>query len=343
MTSTLSAQTVADLVDGRLCGSGSVALSRIAALDRAGADALSILSSPKYLDAFRHSQAGAVIVAETMADEPAGPQTRIVVADPMEAFLAIADRFVESAPQHPGVHPTAVLGAGVVLGDAVTIGPYCVLGQGVRIGAGSRLAAGVILEDGVRLGDGVVLGHHVVCHEGTVVGHRVVVQSGAILGGVGFGFHSGPSGHQRLPHVGRCIIEDEVEIGSNTCIDRGSVDDTVVGAGTKIDNLVQIAHNVRIGKRCFIAGQTGTAGSVRIGDEVVLAGQVGIAGHLRIGDRARVAAQSGLGTDIPAGADFGGTPARPHRETMRAQAAMLRLSKLTKHLEALVDERKRRG
>ncbi len=343
MTPTLTAQAVADLVDGRLRGPGSVPLARVAALDRAGSDALSILSSPKYLDAFRQSRAGAVIVAETMADEPAGPETRIVVADPMEAFLAIAGHFVVAEDRPPGIHPTVVLGAGVVLGAEVTIGPFCVLGEGVRIGDGSRLGSGVILEDGVEVGAGTVLEHHVVCHQGTSLGNRVVVQACAVLGGVGFGFHTGAQGHQRLPHLGRCIIEDEVEIGSNTCIDRGSVDDTVVGAGTKIDNLVQIAHNVRIGKHCFIAGQAGTAGSARIGDGVVIAGQVGIAGHLTIGDRARVAAQSGLGTDVPPGADFGGTPARPHRETMRAQAAMLRLSRVTKDLEALVDERKRRG
>jgi len=339
----LTGQAVADLVDGRLHGPGSSILTRVAALDRAGPDTLSILSSPKYLDQFRRSRAGAVIVAASLADEPEGPQTRIVVEDPTEALLMVAREFDRQVDQPAGVHPSAILGTGVHLGHAVSVGPQCVLGNDVQLGDGCQLGPGVILEDGVTLGDTTVLESRVVCHRGTVIGSRVRVQAGAILGGVGFGFHTGEGGHRRLPHVGHCIIEDDVEIGSNTCIDRGSVDDTVIGAGTKIDNLVQIAHNVRIGKRCFIAAEVGISGSCRIGDEVVMAGQVGVAGHLTIGDRARLAAQAGLSGNVPEGADYGGTPARPHRDSMRGQAAMLRLGKIMRDLEALVKERRQGG
>jgi UDP-3-O-[3-hydroxymyristoyl] glucosamine N-acyltransferase len=326
-----------------LHGPGNCALTRVAALDRAGPDTLSILSSPKYLDQFRRSRAGAVIVAESLADEPEGPETRILVEDPTEALLIVAREFDRQADHPAGVHPSAILGAGIRLGHEVSVGPQCVLGDDVQLGRGCRLGPGVVLEDGVILGDATVLDSRVVCHRGTVIGSRVMVQAGAILGGVGFGFHTGEDGHSRLPHVGRCIIEDDVEIGSNTCIDRGSLDDTVIGAGTKIDNLVQIAHNVRIGKRCFIAAEVGISGSCRIGDEVVMAGQVGIAGHITVGDRARLAAQSGLSGDVPEGADYGGTPARPHRDSMRGQAAMLRLGKIMRDLEALVKERRQGG
>lgn len=339
----LTGQAVADLVDGRLHGPGTAILRRVSALDRAGSDTLSILSSPKYLDLFRRSKAGAVIVAASLADEPEGPETRIVVEDPMQALLLVAQRFDGQVEQASGIHPSAILGSGVRLGHGVTVGPNCVLGTGVQLGDGCRLGSGIIIEDHVTVGEATVLESRVVCHRGTIIGDRVLVQAGAILGGVGFGFHTGPDGHRRLPHIGRCIIEDEVEIGSNTCIDRGSVDDTVIGAGTKIDNLVQIAHNVRIGKRCFIAAEVGISGSCRIGDEVFMAGQVGIAGHLTIGDRARLAAQSGLGRDVPEGADYGGTPARRHRDSMRGQAAMLRLGKIIKDLEAMVKERKQGG
>ena len=255
----------------------------------------------------------------------------------------VAQEFDRQVDQPAGVHPSAILGTGVHLGHGVSVGPQCVLGDDVRLGDGCRLGPGVVLEDGVTLGDTTVLESRVVCHRGTVIGNRVLIQAGAILGGVGFGFHTGHGGHRRLPHIGRCIIEDEVEIGSNTCIDRGSVDDTVIGAGTKVDNLVQIAHNVRVGKRCFIAAEVGISGSCRIGDDVVMGGQVGLAGHLTVGPRARLAAQSGLTGDVAEGADYGGTPARPHRDSMRGQAAMLRLGKIIRELEALVKERRQGG
>ena len=339
----LTGQAVADLVHGRLHGPGTTTLSRMAALDRAGPDCLSILSSPKYLDQFRRSRAGAVIVAASLADEPEGPQTRIVVEDATEALLIVAQQFDRQVDQPAGVHPSAVLGTGVRLSQGVSVGPHCVLGQGVQLGHRCRLGPGVILEDGVTLGDDVQLDAHVVCHRGTEIGDRVVVQAGTVLGGVGFGFHTDQTGPHRLPHVGRCVIEDDVEIGSNTCIDRGSVDDTIIGQGSKIDNLVMVAHNVRIVKFCFIAAQVGISGSARIGDQVMLGGQAGVNGHITIGDGARIGGQSGVTGDVPAGANYSGYPARPHREQLRAHAATMRLGKLVKELEALVKGRSQGG
>jgi UDP-3-O-[3-hydroxymyristoyl] glucosamine N-acyltransferase len=175
------------------------------------------------------------------------------------------------------------------------------------------------------------------------LGRRVVIKAGAVIGGPGFGYLSGPSGHSRIPHVGSCILEDEVEVGSNTCIDRGSIDDTVVGRGTKLDNLVQVGHNVRIGERCLIMAGVGIAGSTHIGNEAILAGHVGVTDHLVIGDRARIAAKSAIFGDVPPGASFSGHPARPHRQFLRAQAAMYRLAPIVDELEALVPERGRRA
>lgn len=339
----LTAQTIADLVGGRLSGPGTPLISRVAALDRAGPDSLSILSSAKYLEDFRSSRAGAVIIDQTLADEPLGPPTRIVVDDPGQAILTLSRELEQAQSEPPGVHPSAILGQGVSLGEDDTVGPNCVLGRDVRLGSRTRLGPGVILEDGVTLGDDVHLGAHVVCHRGTEIGDRVVVQAGAIIGGVGFGFHTDETGPHRLPHLGRCVIEDDVEIGSNTCIDRGSLDDTVVGQGTKIDNLVMVAHNVRIGKFCFIAAEVGISGSARIGDQVMLGGQVGTAGHITIGDGARIGAQGGVTASVPAGANYSGYPARPHREQLRGQAAMNRLGKIVKQLEALVKESQQDG
>ena len=226
-----------------------------------------------------------------------------------------------------------------MLGPQVSIAPFVVLGRGIRIGARCRLAQGVSLGDEVTIGDDTTIGPGVVCYAGTHIGSRVVVKAGAVIGGDGFGYLSDGTGHTRIPHVGGCILEDEVEVGSNTCVDRGSIDDTVIGRGTKLDNLVQVGHNVRIGERCLIMAGVGIAGSTRIGNDVILAGHVGVTDHLIIGDRARIAAKSAIFGDVPAAASFSGHPARPHRQFLRAQAAMYRLAPIVDELERLVLER----
>jgi UDP-3-O-[3-hydroxymyristoyl] glucosamine N-acyltransferase len=198
------------------------------------------------------------------------------------------------------------------------------------------MMAGAVVGEGVVVGDDAVLWPNVVCYPGTVIGSRVILHAGVVLGSDGFGYVPGHGGLEKIPHVGRCVIGDDVEIGANTTIDRGSVDDTVVGPGTKIDNLVQIGHNCRIGARCVIMAQVGIAGSTRLEDDVVLAGQVGLAGHFTVGRGARIAAQSGVTMDVPAGATWFGYPARGSREAMRAIAAGYRLARIVDDLEELV-------
>jgi UDP-3-O-[3-hydroxymyristoyl] glucosamine N-acyltransferase len=178
----------------------------------------------------------------------------------------------------------------------------------------------------------------VICYPGSRIGSRVVLKAGAVIGGDGFGYLSDGERHTRIPHVGGCILEDEVEVGSNTCIDRGSIDDTVIGRGTKLDNLVQVGHNVRIGERCLIMAGVGIAGSTRVGNDVILAGHVGVTDHLVIGDGARIAAKSAIFGDVPPGASFSGHPARPHRQFLRAQASMYRLAPIVDELERLVTD-----
>jgi UDP-3-O-[3-hydroxymyristoyl] glucosamine N-acyltransferase len=331
----LTAQAVADLVGGRLLGDGTVVVRAVRALDRAGPDAISLAVSARYAEELRASRAGAVLVPDALADA-GGPPARIVVPDPYAALVrVIAVLFPPDVPP-PGVDPTARLGAGCVLGDDVSIGPLVVLGRGVRIGARCRLAEGVSLGDGVTVGEDTVIGPRAVCYPGARVGSRVVLKAGAVIGGAGFGYLSDASGHHRIPHVGGCIVEDDVEIGSNSCVDRGSVDDTVIGAGTKIDNLVHVGHNVRLGRRCLLMAGVGIAGSTHIGDDVILAGHVGVTDHLVIGNRARIAAKSAVFGDIPGGASFSGHPARPHRQFLRAQAALYRVAPIISELERLV-------
>jgi len=334
----LTAQAVADLVGGRLLGDGTVVVRAVRALDSAGPEAISLAVSARYAEQLRVSRAGAVLVPEALAQAPGGARARIVVQDPYLALVRVIGALFPPASPSPGVDPTARLGPGCELGRQVSIGPFVVLGRGVRLGDRCRLAEGVSLGDGVTVGEDTTIGPRAVCYPDARIGNRVVIKAGAVIGGPGFGYLSSGTGHNRIPHVGGCILEDEVEIGSNSCVDRGSVDDTIIGAGTKLDNLVHVGHNVRIGRRCLLMAGVGIAGSTRIGDDVILAGHVGVTDHLVIGDRVRIAAKSAVFGDIPAGAAFSGHPARPHRQFLRAQAALYRVAPIIAALERLVPE-----
>jgi UDP-3-O-[3-hydroxymyristoyl] glucosamine N-acyltransferase len=334
---TLTASTIAEVVRGRLIGDGSIAVSGVAPLDRATHKDLSFLGAAKYAPMFTASQAGVVLIAPELAETPGQVNARVIVDKPQEALLALLPRFHRAPSAAVGIHPTAVVGSGVELGDGASIGPYAILGDGARVGRGSLVGAHCVLGAGVSVGEASHLYPNVTVYSGSVIGSRVTVHSGARIGSDGFGYVQRDGKHLKIPHVGRCIIEDDVEIGANTTIDRGSIDDTIVGAGTKVDNLVQIAHNVRIGKVCLIMAQVGIAGSVRVEDGAMLLGQVGVSGHHTIGKGARLAAQAGVFGDIPAGETWSGYPARPHKEALRAQAALFKLPSLLRRIERLLE------
>ncbi len=337
----LTAQAVADLVGGRLLGDGGVLLTAVGPLDRAGPGALTLAVSPRYTDALKASRAGAVLLPPALADSPAGPAARIVVGDPYGSMVQVIGRLFPPAVRLPGIDPTARIGPGCQLGADVAIGPFVVLGREVRLGDRCRLAEGVSIGDGVTVGEDTRMDARVICHAGARIGRRVVLKAGAVIGGDGFGYLSRGSGHQRIPHVGGCIIGDDVDIGSNSCVDRGSLDDTVIGQGTKLDNLVHVGHNVRIGERCLLMAGVGVAGSTRLGHDVILAGHVGVTDHLTIGDRVQVAAKSAVIGNVPAGSVYSGHPARPNRQVLRAQAALNRLAPIVGELESLVAEKRR--
>lgn len=310
-------------------------LRRVRSLERARPDELAVCSGPRFRTALATTAAGAVLLPAECAADP-GPAVRIVVEDPMRAMVTVSRALQAAEEPPPGVDPTARLGAGVRLGDGCRIEAGAVIGAGVIVGDRTTIGALAVVEAGVTLGSDVILGPRVVIHAGSRLGDRVRCKAGAVIGGPGFGFLSSEAGHERVPQLGGCILEDDVEVGSNSCIDRGSLDDTLIGQGTKIDNLVHVAHNVRIGRHCLLMAGVGVSGSTRIGDGVILAGQAGLVGHIEIGDGARVGAQAGVISSVPPGAAVSGYPARSHREYLRAQAALYRLAPHVAALEALL-------
>ncbi len=314
-------------------------MTRVAGLDSADVASLSFFNAAKYGAEAAASQAGVVLVTPALVAGVAQVPARIVVSQPQEAMLQVLALLHPPAPVVPGVHASAVLGDGVTIAASAAIGARAVIGNGVTIGEGSSIGAGVTLGDGVTIGARCIVHPNVTAYPGTVLHDRVIVQAGAVLGSDGFGYVFGNGAHQKIPHIGRVILESDVEIGANTTIDRGSVGDTVIGAGTKIDNLVQVGHNVRMGRLCLVMSQVGISGSTRIGDGVIIAGQAGLAGHISIGASARIAGQAGVFGDVPAGETWSGYPARPHRESLRVQAAAHKLPALLKSLEKAQDAR----
>jgi UDP-3-O-[3-hydroxymyristoyl] glucosamine N-acyltransferase len=335
----LSAASLASLINGELLGDATAVVTGVAALDRATPSHLSVLSHARYAAWYRDTSAGVVLVSAALKDTPGSPRARIVVSDPMQALLALLPHFHRVPVRVPGVHPSAVIADDVVLGDGVSVDANAVVESGVRLGARVWIGAQTVVGAGTVISDGAQLHPNVTVYPWTEIGARTVLHSGARVGREGFGWVPVAGGVQRMPHVGRCVIGSDVEIGANSTVDRGSIDDTVIGDGTKIDNLVQVAHNVRIGRGCMIASQVGIAGSARIGDGVQVGGQAGIGGHLTVGDRATIGGQGGVVGDVPAGEVWSGYPARPHREQMRAYAALQRLSAVIRPIEQWLAER----
>ena len=334
--SVLTAAAIAELTGGELLGDAAAGVSSVAPLDRAAAGQLSFCAAARYSALLEGTGATVVLVSPDVAATATRAAARIVVKEPHDALVSLLPRLYTVPERNTGVHPTVVIGRGARLGEAACIGPFVHLGDGASIGDRVTIDAHGVGGDGVRVGDDVHLFPGVTLYAGTSVGSRVLIHAGAVIGSDGFGYISRRDGHHKIPHVGTCQIADDVEIGAGTTIDRGSVGDTIIGSGTKIDNLVHVAHNTRIGKLCLIAAQVGISGSAVIEDGVVVGGQAGFQGHHTIGAGARIGGQSGVFGDVPAGETWSGYPARPHRESLRAHAALFRLAGMLKRIERLL-------
>ena len=324
---------VAALLGGELVGAEDPLITGVAGLEDAGPGDLAFVGRQRPRNGLADSGAAAVIVGRDQeVDRPA-----IRVDDPFAAFASLLERLMPDPDRMfpPGIHPTAVIDPTAEVEEATAVGPYSVIGPGTVIGAGSRLGAHVILGCDISIGRDCLLHSGVTVREGCILGDRVIIHSGVIIGSDGFGYLTSRQGIRKIPQIGVVEIQDDVEIGSGSCVDRATTGRTVLGAGSKIDNLVQIGHNVSIGKSCSLSAQTGIAGSSTLGNGVFTGGQVGIGDHIRIGDGVKAGGQTGITHDIPAGQTIFGYPALELTETFRMFAALRKLPELLRRVTRL--------
>jgi len=323
-------KTIATAISAELRNTdGSQTVDDVAPLDAAGPEQISFFDNPKYKDALSATKAGAVILAPNSVDIAPEGVSLLVTDMPYPAYAAAALMFYPHVAPGGSVSPDAHVDPSAKLADGVSIGPGAVILANVEIGEGTSIGANTVIGTGVMIGRNCAVAANVTLTH-TLVGDRVIIHPGARIGQDGFGFAMGANGHQKIPQLGRVILQDDVDVGANTTIDRGSGPDTVIGAGSKIDNQVQLAHNVVLGRNCVIVSQVGISGSAELGDFVVAAGQVGIAGHLKIGDGAMLAARTGVSSDLAGGQQYGGAPARPAAQWRRELATVAILAKRRK-------------
>ena len=323
---------LADALGASLQGDAGRVVRGVAPLDVAGPDQVSFLTDRKYLRQARASRAGALLVARDVADLSAA---LLQVDHPQQALIVLLGLFHPEPRAEPGVHPTACVAGGARVDRSASVGPLAVVEAEAVIGPRSRVGALSFVGRGAVLGEDVRLHPHVVIREDVRIGNRVIVHAGAVLGADGFGYAFDGQAHRKIPQVGGLRIEDDVEIGANTAIDRATLGETIVRRGTKIDNLVQIGHNCDVGEDVILVSQVGIAGSSRVGNRAMLAGQVGVADHVTIGAGAILTAKSGVPNDVPAGEVWSGIPSRPTSEQKRIWAGESQLPELIKRVRAL--------
>jgi UDP-3-O-[3-hydroxymyristoyl] glucosamine N-acyltransferase len=336
----MKASQIAELVGGSFEGDSDPEITGVAAVDRAGAQELTFVAHPKYATYLPQARAGALLVTNELVSSKDTTLPRIVVKDVHRALAQILAHFHPEVRPPASVHPSAVIGDGVELADDVIIEPYVVIGARSRVGKGAWIGAQSVIGEDCVIADDARLHAHVTLYSKVTLGARSIIHSGTRLGSDGFGYTFVNGQHRKVPQVGGVMIGDDVEIGANCTVDRGSVGPTEIGNGVKIDNLVHVGHNVRIGDLSIIVAQSGISGSTVLGKGVTMAGQSGLPGHLHVGDGATIAAKSAPFGDVPAGATYTGFPAVPHREFLRAQGALLKLHDLFKRVRTLERETK---
>ena len=328
-------RTVAELAEflgGVVQGDGKILISGLGSLETAGPAEVTFLANPKYAAKVAETSAGAVLMA------PGGERfgrTAIEVANPYLGFAKLLTLFY-TAPHAPlGVLPEAIVSASATIGEGASIYPGAIIGSNVTVGDRTTVYPGVVLYDHASVGEDCTIHANAVVRERCRIGHRCVIQPGAVIGSDGFGYAPDGSGYYRIPQIGIVVLEDDVEIGANSCIDRAAIEETRIRRGTKLDNLVQVAHNCQIGEDCMIVSQVGISGSTKIGNHVTLAGQVGVVGHITIGDNVMVGGQSGVTGALSSNAVYSGSPAIPHKEWLKSSMVLPRLPEIRKTVSAL--------
>lgn len=324
---------IAQKLEAALEGPPSLEIRGVNTLESAGPDELAFLSNPKYARQLSTTRAGAVILS---LDEPSRGRPALRTAEPYLAFAKALQLFYASAPPEPGIHPTAVVAPTARLGRRPAIGPYVVIEEGVEIGDDCILKAHVVIYQGAKIGHRFFAHAHAVVREHVKIGDDVVLQNGAVIGSDGFGFaRQGDGAYSKLVPAGTVIVEDDVEVQANSCVDRATLGATRLRRGVKVDNLVQIGHSCDVGENSLLCGQVGLAGTSKIGKSVVLTGQVGVAGHLSIGDNVTVTAQSGVGHDVEPNQIISGSPAMDHARWLKCTAALPRLPEIFARLRKM--------
>jgi UDP-3-O-[3-hydroxymyristoyl] glucosamine N-acyltransferase len=328
--------TLADLavrLGCRLEGDGSIEVVRVASLEEAGPGDLSFLANPRYAARLSGTHASAVIVHPSVE---VAPCARLETDQPYLAFAEAVEVLTPPGRPEPGIHPLAAVHPSAQLGTDVSIGPFASIGAGARVGSRTVVEAQVVIGSGAAVGDDCHLHAHVSVRDGVIVGSRVILQDGAVIGSDGFGFARRPDGtHRKIPQVGRVVIEDDVEIGAHSAVDRPAVGETRIGRGTKIDNLVQVAHGVRLGRNVILAAQVGIAGSTVLDDDVIMAGQSGATGHVHLGQGAKVGAKSAVTKNVGPGEHVAGIPAGDVGEWREGVVLIRRLPEIRHELAAL--------
>lgn len=328
---------LAQLVDGTIVGDAQCSIHALAPIDHIEAGSLVLAEGVENFKKAIESPAAALLVSKNIET---AVKPLIQVAHPYKAFITLLQFFYKERKAPPGVHPTAVIAEDATLGDNVSIGPYVVIESGATIGANTQLRAHVFIGQSVTIGEDCCLHPHVTVYENSVLGNRVSIHASTVIGSDGFGYKFIEGQHLKMPHVGHVRIEDDVEIGANTVVDRATLGATVIGEGTKIDNLVQIAHSVRLGKHNLLCAFTGIAGSTQSGDHVVFAANVGVSDHVRIDDGVILGARTGVPPHkhLLAGNVYLGNPARPREKALQQELAVTRIPIMRKNLKALTEK-----
>jgi UDP-3-O-[3-hydroxymyristoyl] glucosamine N-acyltransferase len=331
---------LADRISGEVVGDGSRRLVGIGTLQDAGPEHLSFYHNRRYLDAARRSGAGALLVADAT---PFPGRDLLVRRDPYAALGELLKLFYPPTPPPAGIHPTAAVAATARLGEGVSVGPHTTVGEGAVIGERAVLGPGCVVGEGVEIGVDTVLRPNVVVEDRCRIGARCILHAGVVIGSDGFGFATVEGVHRKIPQVGIVVVEDDVELGANVTVDRAALGETRIGHGTKVDNLVQIGHNVRVGPHSLLVAQVGISGSTTLGHHVIMAGQSGAVGHIHLGDGTVVTGKTGVTEDTAPGSMVSGFPSRPHKLWLRAMANLYGLEALRRRLGEIEKSLAKRG